>query len=103
MLSKCHLAVRSCLVQTRWRPSNLGCQDVRETNRPLTRYYCLSILDKHHHPSINFEQGMKILRMCTDELKRRLPIDFKGVTVKVVTKDGVREEEFNDDAPVKSA
>lgn len=43
------------------------------------RYYCLSILDKHHHPDINFEQGMKILRMCTDELKRRLPIDFKGV------------------------
>lgn len=23
---------------------------------------------------------MKILRMCTDELKRRLPIDFKGVS-----------------------
>lgn len=43
------------------------------------RYYCLSILDKHHHPDIDFEQGMKILRMCTDELKRRLPIDFKGV------------------------
>ena len=43
------------------------------------RYYCLSILDKHHHPDIDFEQGLKILRMCTDELKRRLPIDFKGV------------------------
>ncbi len=51
---------------------------------PLTytlRYYCLSILDKHHHPDIDFEQGMKILRMCTDELKRRLPIDFKGVSL----------------------
>ena len=44
------------------------------------RYYCLSILDKHHHPDIDFEQGLKILRMCTDELKRRLPIDFKGVS-----------------------
>jgi 20S proteasome subunit beta 4 len=43
------------------------------------QYYCLSILDKHHHPDIDFEQGMKILEMCTDELKRRLPIDFKGV------------------------
>jgi len=43
------------------------------------QYYCLSILDKHHHPDISFEQGMKILDMCTDELKRRLPIDFKGV------------------------
>ena len=46
-----------------------------------SRYYCLSILDKHHHPDIDFEQGLKILRMCTDELKRRLPIDFKGVSL----------------------
>ena len=45
------------------------------------RYYCLSIFDKHHHPDIDFEQGLKILRMCTDELKRRLPIDFKGVSL----------------------
>jgi 20S proteasome subunit beta 4 len=43
---------------------------------------------------------MKILRMCTDELKRRLPIDFKGMLVKVVTKDGIREEEYKDDEPV---
>lgn len=44
------------------------------------RYYCLSILDKHHHPDISYDQGLKILQMCTDELKRRLPIDFKGVS-----------------------
>ena len=46
----------------------------------MDRYYCLSILDKHHHPDIDLEQGKKILRMCTDELQRRLPIDFKGVS-----------------------
>jgi 20S proteasome subunit beta 4 len=67
------------------------------------QYYCLSILDKHHHPDIDFEQGMKILRLCTDELKRRLPVDFKGMLVKVVTKDGIREEEYDDDKVVKSA
>ncbi|TVY27808.1 putative proteasome subunit beta type-4, partial [Lachnellula hyalina] len=64
------------------------------------QYYCLSILDKHHHPDIDYEQGMKILRMCTDELKRRLPIDFKGMLVKVVTKDGVKEVEYADDSKV---
>lgn len=64
------------------------------------QYYCLSLLDKHHHPDIDFEQGMKILRMCTDELKRRLPIDFKGVLVKVVTKDGIREEPYVDEKPI---
>ncbi|KAI9851689.1 MAG: Proteasome subunit beta type-4 [Thelocarpon superellum] len=67
------------------------------------QYYCLSILDKHHQPNISLDEGLKILRMCTDELKRRLPIDFKGMLVKVVTKDGIRELEYDDDKPVKSA
>jgi len=36
-------------------------------------------MDKHHHRDITLEQGLKILEMCTDEMKRRFPIDFKGV------------------------
>ncbi|MCJ1225756.1 Proteasome subunit beta type-4 [Toensbergia leucococca] len=67
------------------------------------QYYCLSILDKHHHPDIDFEQGLKILRMCTDELKRRLPIDFKGMLVKVIDKDGIREVSYDDTKVVASA
>ncbi|KAG7107574.1 proteasome subunit beta type-4 like protein [Verticillium longisporum] len=67
------------------------------------QYYCLSILDKHHHPDITLGQGIKILNMCTDELKRRMPIDFKGMLVKAVTKDGVIDIEFDDDKVVKSA
>ena len=47
------------------------------------QYYCLSILDKHHRPGIDLEEGLRILRLCTDELKRRLPIDFKGVCAPV--------------------
>lgn len=46
---------------------------------------------------------MKILNMCADELKRRLPIDFKGMVVKAVTKDGVVDMPFDDDKVVKSA
>jgi 20S proteasome subunit beta 4 len=68
-----------------------------------SRYYCLSILDKHHHPDITFVQGMKILTMCSDELKRRLPIDFKGMIVKIVTKDGIRTVEIDDEKIVRSA
>ena len=41
--------------------------------------------------------------MCTDELKRRMPIDFKGMTVKVVTKDGIIDVDFDDDRVVKTA
>lgn len=67
------------------------------------RYYCLSILDKHHHPDISFEQGMKILRMCTDELQRRLPVDFKGMTVKVVRADGIEVLDYDTSKQVLSA
>ncbi|ORY72023.1 nucleophile aminohydrolase [Pseudomassariella vexata] len=67
------------------------------------QYYCLSILDKHHQPDISLEEGIKLLVLCTDELKRRMPIDFKGMTVKAVTKDGVQVIPFDDDKIVKSA
>ena len=63
---------------------------------------------------------MKILRMCTDELQRRLPIDFKGVShvtgllrndranslqmlVKVIDKDGIREIDYDSSKQVLSA
>ncbi|KAJ5812164.1 hypothetical protein N7474_008465 [Penicillium riverlandense] len=67
------------------------------------QYYCLSLLDKHHHPDISLDEGLKLLDMCTDELKRRLPIDFKGVLVKVVTKDGVQVKDFDNDKIVRPA
>lgn len=53
------------------------------------QYYCLSILDKHHHPDIGLDEGLRILRLCTDELKRRLPIDFKGVSQVVTSSMGL--------------
>lgn len=46
---------------------------------------------------------MKILRMCTDELQRRLPIDFKGVMVKVIKKDGIHDIEYDTSKQVLSA
>jgi 20S proteasome subunit beta 4 len=44
---------------------------------------------------------MELLNLCADELKRRLPIDFKGLIVKVVTKDGIKEMAFDNDKVVK--
>jgi len=86
-----------------WIDYLASCAPVPYAAHGYAQYYCLSILDKHHHPDIELEQGMKLLRMCTMELKRRLPIDFKGVTVKVVTKDGIRDMEYADDENIKSA
>jgi 20S proteasome subunit beta 4 len=83
-----------------WIDYLASCASLPYAAHGYAQYYCLSTLDKHHHPDIDFDQGMKILRMCTDELKRRLPIDFKGVFVKVITKDGIRDEPYEDGAPV---
>jgi len=64
------------------------------------QYYCLSILDKHHHQDIDLERGLKVLRMCTDELQRRMPIDFGGMSVRVVTKEGIRDVDWADNKDV---
>ena len=83
-----------------WIDYLASCAPVPYAAHGYAQYYCLSILDKHHHPDITLEQGMKILRMCTDELKRRLPVDLKGILVKVIDKDGIREIPYEDDKPV---
>lgn len=67
------------------------------------QYYCLSILDKHHHPDMNLEAGLKLLQMCADELRRRLPVDFKGLSVKVITAKGIEEVELDQSYAVKTA
>ncbi len=91
---------RTAKPQLYWIDYLASCAPVPYAAHGYAQYYCLSTLDKHHHPDISFEEGMRILRMCTDELKRRLPIDFKGVYVKVVTKDGVRDEPYEDDKQI---
>ncbi|KAH6653694.1 proteasome component C11 [Verticillium dahliae] len=67
----------------------------------LSAYYCLSILDKPTTPYHPWP-GIKILNMCTDELKTNAH-RLQGMLVKAVTKDGVIDIEFDDDKVVKSA
>ncbi|KAK9467635.1 nucleophile aminohydrolase [Lipomyces arxii] len=53
-------------------------------------YYTLSLLDRWHRADLTLEEGLKIVDMCVAELRTRLPIEFKGVQIKIVDKDGVR-------------
>ncbi|KAJ6259903.1 Proteasome subunit beta type-4 [Drechslerella dactyloides] len=57
------------------------------------QYYCLSILDAHYKKGMSVEEVTGLMRDCHEELRRRMPIDFKGLRVKIVDKDGVREVE----------
>lgn len=54
-------------------------------------FYCTSLFDRHYRPDMNLEEGLKLLKLCLEELERRMPIDFKGVYVKIVDKDGIRD------------
>lgn len=54
-------------------------------------FYTFSLLDRHYRPDMTEEEGLELLKMCIAELDKRMPVDFKGVMVKVVSKDGVRE------------
>ncbi|KAI9658855.1 MAG: Proteasome subunit beta type-4 [Alyxoria varia] len=83
-----------------WLDYLATCAEVPYACHGYAQYYCLSLLDKHHHPDISLEQGMKLLRMCADELRRRLPIDYKGLEVKVVTEKGVERMDFQDDPTI---
>lgn len=53
-------------------------------------FYTFSLLDRHYRPDMTCEEGLELLKLCVSELERRMPVDFKGVMVKVVDSDGIR-------------
>ncbi|KAG8623489.1 hypothetical protein KVT40_008465 [Elsinoe batatas] len=85
-----------------WIDYLASCAKVPYAAHGYAQYYCLSTLDKHHHPDISLEEGLRILAMCSEELRRRLPVDFKGLLVKVVDKDGIREVEYKEKEKVSA-
>ncbi|CAH6721783.1 proteasome subunit beta type-4 [[Candida] jaroonii] len=54
-------------------------------------FYCMSLLDKHYRPEMELNDGLKLLEMSIKELQTRMPMDFKGVIVKVIDKEGIRK------------
>lgn len=54
-------------------------------------FYTFSLLDRHYRPDMTEGEGLELLKRCIAELNKRMPVDFKGVMVKVVSKDGVRK------------
>ncbi|KAK9475246.1 proteasome subunit [Dipodascopsis tothii] len=54
-------------------------------------YYTVGLMDKLYRKDLTVAEGLEIMSKCVAELRTRLPVDFKGVQVKIVDKDGVRE------------
>lgn len=53
-------------------------------------FYCTSLFDRHYRADMSMDEGLELMRLALAELERRMPVDFKGVYVKVVDQDGIR-------------
>ncbi|QEU61741.1 Pre1 [Kluyveromyces lactis] len=53
-------------------------------------FYTFSLLDRHYREDLTVDEALGLLKQCVKELELRMPVDFKGVIVKIVDKDGVR-------------
>lgn len=53
-------------------------------------FYTMSLLDHHYKDDITLDDGLKLVKLCEDELNKRMPMDFKGLNVKLITKEGIK-------------
>ncbi|EGG19568.1 proteasome subunit beta type 2 [Cavenderia fasciculata] len=56
-------------------------------------YFLLGLLDRHHKKDMSFEEGMALLKMCTQELKTRFLVGGKFM-IKHINQDGVKQIPF---------
>ncbi|QRV84470.1 amino-terminal nucleophile aminohydrolase [Ceratobasidium sp. AG-Ba] len=54
-------------------------------------YFVLSLFDRYHNPKANFEEGLETLRRAIAEVQKRLIVGLEHWSVKVVTREGVKE------------
>ncbi|CAA90462.1 putative proteasome subunit beta type-4 [Schizosaccharomyces pombe] len=74
-----------------WLDYLATCVRVPYACQGYSSFYCLSIFDRYYKPDLTIDEAVRIMKLCFDELKKRMPIDFKGFICKVVDKDGIRE------------
>jgi len=79
-----------------WLDYLASCVELPYAAQGYAQYYCLSILDAHFKKDMEIDEVVSLMKDCYEELRRRMPIDFKGLLVKIVNKDGIKEVEgFN--------
>ncbi|ELU39797.1 proteasome component Pre1 [Rhizoctonia solani AG-1 IA] len=54
-------------------------------------YFVLSLFDRYHNPQANLEEGLETLRRGIAEIQKRLIVGLENWSVKLITRDGVKE------------
>ncbi|WBW71353.1 20S proteasome complex subunit beta 4 Pre1 [Schizosaccharomyces osmophilus] len=77
--------------QLYWIDYLATCVRVPYACQGYSSFYCLSLFDRYYKPDLSLDDAIHIMKLCFDELQKRMPIDYKGFICKVVGKDGIRE------------
>ena len=54
-------------------------------------YLTLSTMDRYHRPDMSLEEGLQLLKQCINEMRTRFVIDVGSFSVRIITREGVRE------------
>lgn len=54
-------------------------------------YLTLSTMDRYHRPDMSLEEGLHLLKQCINEIRTRFVIDVGSFSVRIITREGVRE------------
>jgi len=54
-------------------------------------YFVYGILDKYYRPDMNLEEGIKLIRLCVEEVQKRFLLQQPHFMVKILDKNGVRQ------------
>ena len=57
-------------------------------------YLTLSTMDRYHRPDMSLEEGLQLLKQCINEMRTRFVIDVGSFSVRIITREGVREVAF---------
>lgn len=52
-------------------------------------YFVLSLMDRHYRRGMDVEEGLALLKMCLQELKKRFIINLPTFSVKIIRATGI--------------
>ena len=67
-------------------------QQVSKGAHGYAGYFTGSILNDSYKETLSLEEGLKIMKMCANEMRHRFLIDQSKFIVKIITKDGIKIE-----------
>ena len=61
------------------------------TAQGLCSYFLLSLFDRHWREGMDLDEGLKLVKLCIDQLQKRYVIKTSAFIIKIVDKDGIRQ------------